>query len=72
MSGIKKLFCEFLDSKKKAKREMAERAASRQDMSLNEKVQMVSEQIKSVNNSGRSKWAIANIEVGKSDKLGTD
>jgi len=43
VSGIKKLFSEYLDSKKKEKKEMAERVNSRQDMSLNEKVKMVGE-----------------------------
>lgn len=41
VSGIKKLFSEYLDSKKKERKAMAERAAGRADLSLDEKVRMV-------------------------------
>ena len=41
---------------------MAERAAGRQDLSLDEKVKMVNNQIQGVN---RTKFAYANIDIGK-------
>ena len=60
VSGIKKLFSEYLDSKKKERFEMSERAAAREGLSLNEKVKLVDQAVNSKN-----KWAIANIDIGK-------
>jgi hypothetical protein len=65
ISGIKKLYSEYLASKKKEKAEMAEKAAARMDMSLNEKVKMIDNKISIAR---KTNLRYSNIDLGPQSK----
>ena len=62
VSGIKKLYSEYYADKRKFKAQMAERVASREGMSLNDKVKAMEDGINIIQ---RTSLRYANVDIGQ-------